>query len=85
MTNLILSFTLGLSEAKETLIRLLSGEARSFGRDANGSMALEYVLWVSGVGMASATAMSYLGIDIAELYQTVDLGLCRRLKTVCFK
>ncbi len=72
-----------LLRAGEALATATSRTAGSTSTDESGSVALEYALWVSGLGGAIAGPVSYLGLDLVSLFERVELTLCQHLMSHC--
>lgn len=62
-----------------SLAKLVSRALEPCARDVSGSVAIEYVLMASGIGVTVTGALAALGIDVAALYQALDTPLCLRL------
>lgn len=62
-----------------SLAKLVSRALGPCARDVSGSVAIEYVLLASGIGVTVTGALASLGIDIGALYQALDTPLCLHL------
>lgn len=69
--------------AGKALATSTSRAAGKFANNSSGSAAIEYAIWVSGIGATIAGPVSYLGLDLVSAFERVELTLCQRLMTNC--
>jgi len=62
-----------------TLTRLITRVLEPCAKDVSGSVAIEYVLFASGLGVTITGALAFLGVDVGALYQALDTPLCEHL------
>ena len=83
MRSSLQDLAIRLFEAGNALTEKVSSKVRDLRTDSSGSVALEYALWAAGISSGTAAAASYVGGEIADVFQLVATTLCVHLQAVC--